>query len=51
MDVLERLCQLIEEDPDITNKEMAEILISEGLISDESILMEFFDKFGIEDDE
>lgn len=50
MDALERLCQLMDENPNITNEEMARILKEEGLAASEESVMRFFRVIGLEDE-
>lgn len=49
MDALERLCQLMDENPNISNQEMAKILTEEGLASSEEGVIKFFKMAGLED--
>lgn len=50
MDALERLYQLIDKNPNITNEEMAEVLREEGLAKSEHGVMKFLELVGLEDD-
>ena len=50
MGVLDRLYQLMDENPNITNQEMAKVLKEEGIVASEESVLEFFKLVGLKDE-